>query len=47
MHDLGSLLHKTMGEMEAMPVEEFLGWQAWWRIRHDRQDNRLGLPGHG
>jgi len=39
MHDLGAMLHKTVEEIESMTVEEFLGWQTWWRIRHDRQDN--------
>lgn len=39
MHDLGAMLHKTVAEVEQMTVEEFLGWQAWWRIRHDRQND--------
>ena len=39
MHDLGALLHKTIGEMEAMPVEELLSWQAWWRIRNGDKQN--------
>ena len=43
MYDVASMLHKTVAEIEEMSVEEFIGWQAWWRIRHDRQDDKLGL----
>jgi hypothetical protein len=34
LYDLAALLHKTVGELEQMSVEEFMGWQTWWRIRH-------------
>jgi len=33
------MLHKTVGEIEEMTVEEFLGWQVWWRIRHGEPDS--------
>ena len=33
---LGDRLKKTLGEIEAMPVEEFLGWQVMfvdiWKV---------------
>lgn len=40
MYELGALLHKSLDELEDMTVEEFVGWQAWHRIRErDRQNH--------
>lgn len=33
LFDLAHLLHKTVGELETMTVDEFRDWIAWSRIR--------------
>jgi hypothetical protein len=32
MYELGRTLHKTLGEILAMPVAEFAGWLAFFRL---------------
>ena len=33
MYELGEVLHKTLEEIRAMPVEEFVGWLAHFERR--------------
>jgi hypothetical protein len=36
---LAEKLHKTVGEIEEMPVEEFLEWQIWFKLQKEHQKN--------
>lgn len=40
MHRLGEVLHKTLEEIRAMPVDDFESWRAWFRIKHKQQGGR-------
>lgn len=36
-YSLADRLHKTLGEIMAMPVEEFLGWIAYCKIKAEKE----------
>lgn len=40
MYQLAEALHKTLGEIGAMPVSEFHGWLAHYKIKAENRDRR-------
>jgi len=37
---LAEILHKTLDEIEAMTVEEFNGWIAYFKVKADENGKR-------
>jgi len=40
MFYLAEKLHKTIGEIEEMSVEEFLEWQVWIKFQSERSNGK-------
>tara|TARA_R100001460_G_scaffold26146_1_gene52772 strand:- start:5330 stop:5473 length:144 start_codon:yes stop_codon:yes gene_type:complete len=38
---LAEKLHKTIGEIMSIPVEEFELWNAYYSVKHDEEQNAL------
>ena len=38
-HSLAEVLHKTIGELEEMPMDEFLCWIAYFEIKNEKLKN--------
>jgi hypothetical protein len=41
---LAETLHKTITEIEEMPVQEFIEWQAWFKLKQERQKDGNARP---
>lgn len=35
---LAEKLGKTLGEVYAMPHSEYVGWQSYYTVKHNRED---------
>jgi hypothetical protein len=40
MFHLAEKLHKTVGEIEEMSVEEFLEWQIWIKFQSEKNNGK-------